>query len=95
VVDVDQQRGSGPDPDRDGAAAYPGEEVLVHEQAAAIAGERRAERHQSSWMPVDDRFERLDHGQGAHPLVLESSCRRAPETQPADDDVELLTVQPG
>ena len=64
------------------------EEVVVHQLAARIAGERCPEWHEVAFVPVDDGRQRFDHAQRSHAWVVECGPGGVAEPQPADDDIE-------
>jgi hypothetical protein len=66
-----------------------GEEVALHEPAALIPCERRAERQQLLFMPLDDRRQGFDHDQRRDARIGQGRGGRISEPQTADGDVEF------
>jgi hypothetical protein len=98
VVDVDQQR---IEPIRVAFVQHRRvvpdelEEVTVDQPAARVLAERAATRDEVASMPVDHRLDRVDHAERSHPFVLQRGSRGVAEAEPADCDVDQVSLDGG
>lgn len=71
------------------------EEVALHEVAAGVGQQPRAQRQQSAAMPLDHRREHLDQGQPGQRIVLQHGAWGVAQAESADHHVQPVARECG